>query len=1181
MSMRMSLSMSWWCVCAGWERGPAWLGRFAPRTIPSKATARDLCGHCRGITIRAFARYDVDKIGSRTVDVCSAIVCTFIESACRSPDALMPDSTQSFTLDDLERQRILGIAGDVVVSRESFLLGEGGQQGQISKSWAPKSTQQAIDAPVFDHSYSQRFTQTQEDTSSFRVNVDNAPTIDRGDLDIANVFDVALEEQSEFGPLETSTAVPHTEVPDVPFSPPSPITDDQELEQAHPSWEAVHTPAISRLSRVQQTPGALTQMFQSSQETPVLLDRKSTYITMKDSQEQRLPQLDLDDVEDDPDFPRIRHGASYPNRASAAHSVMQRLRDRSLMGCDPPDESVAPTKTPVMSRAPSITATQDVLEDPTIPASALTITTSQHDRRGTLSDDHGSIITDSQPQAVLSVANQADFPNQLADDRVFSSQDQVPIQYNLPSDHFPDRAKSDHTLATPFQIVPLSPKVSTITDDERMEVDDIARPEPLVEQEHTLPSTTASVSQQNREPRTGQRERPILLKDTPHMIEEPCAVNLTRTEPLSARARSVRLHRSASANLTSSTTPVYTSVGTSGRSRSLYTPLHLPTVPLPELSSPILQAGDRRRSRRVPVIMESPLHARAMQPHRKRAVTSFDAISTGDSWDSNVILESAHPRKRPRLEAEIDDSQFMGPRNKESSRPAQPSLDLLSDRRSIAPNHMNGSEMSRSVTDQDSVKEIASSPLTSLDSQDFMQETSPHHLAKPGTTRWSKRILALHRQTGSYYPGDLVDCTVLDDQFHEDTIVSIKFDDTDEVDIELLHVRPLDLRIGDLVRVMVPGLKGKNLIIVALHRDEKNGTLFTDIHGSTEFTARRKDNGQTAKYSIDQVYLPPNLFKVFLKRQFTNLQKATVLDEPITPSRRHAARLRSLSSALSFKGTARSKSAGFFAGVALSVTISQSKTVSRDKIERKITNHGGLLLEDSLDSLFEDSPFSEDYDIAPLRLTVQARSLRCAIVIADNPSRKAKYLQALSLGLPCLHYSYIDDCISAKRLLDARPYLLAAGEARIAGVSVVLSMTCPSIDFSLPSPFPPTTTTTRGPSPLGLGGAMEHRRRVLLDKNVIVVTHGPDRQAARRIHFFLSWAMGCRDLTECASLEDAHHLLLRPEDGKVWDLVNVQDLEGDAASPAIRACLDDLVGRVMTNEDVVQSLISGRLVISH
>ncbi|CCG83149.1 BRCT domain protein [Taphrina deformans PYCC 5710] len=620
------------------------------------------------------------------------------------------------------------------------------------------------------------------------------------------------------------------------------------------------------------------------------------------------------------------------------------------------------------------------------------------------------------------------------------------------------------------------------------------------------------------------------------------SVDLTMTD--SRLPDSKQLRRSASHSLASSVTPIHTSVGTSVRSKSMYTPFQPPSLIEPEYTSPIIQAGDRRRSRKSNVVLESPLEHTPL-PSRKRG---FVFSSLG---------EDERPTKRQRVQAEIDDSQLIRVQSRLLDTPEQPPFNLYLRQRPVSV--ANGSEVSRSQADPDSDEQMVSSPLTSLASEDFIQETSPHHLAKPGTTRWSKRVFALHRETGSYYPGDLVDCSAITEQFNEDVVVSIKFDDTEEADLALQHVRPLDLRIGDLIKLNMTGIRSKQWTITSLQRDNKNGTLFTDIHGHTLITARRKDNGQVSTFTIDQIYLPAPLFKPFQRRQFSLIQKLTAKTEPETPSRRQKGRLRSTSPTLSMKGSQRDRSAGLFSGLAMSVTIADSKkTTLRDKLERSIRDHGGVLLGTGLETLFEPTPYSDDHDIAPLRPTTLARSLRGAFVVADNPSRKAKYLQALALGLPCLHYAFIGACVGAGRVLDPRTYLLSAGEGRIEDGLVSMSMV--PVDLSL------TTSLVR---------ALAGRRRLLCDRTMIVVT-GSD-PTSRKIHLFLSWAMGCADLTECATIEDAHHLLVRPEDGKRWDYINVQELED---THAVRELRVDLRGRVMTNEDVVQSLITGRLCLT-
>lgn len=59
---------------------------------------------------------------------------------------------------------------------------------------------------------------------------------------------------------------------------------------------------------------------------------------------------------------------------------------------------------------------------------------------------------------------------------------------------------------------------------------------------------------------------------------------------------------------------------------------------------------------------------------------------------------------------------------------------------------------------------------------------------------------------------------------------------------------------------------------------------------------------------------------------------------------------------------------------------------------------------------------------------------RFAAVVANDATRTPKYLEALTLGFPCLSFQFIDDCLAERRLLSNwSDYLLSAGTSTVLG----------------------------------------------------------------------------------------------------------------------------------------------------
>ena len=907
----------------------------------------------------------------------------------------MEDSPVDFTLDaSIQRRILLSDTADssAATDRPSpAIKADLPLRDTLGSSSGKIGTGGFTEKVLFAHSFTQEFTQTQQDTATQRRHVDNAPVEVRDHSKVENIFD------DDSVPLEVGHPAAHSQVE----SPPGLTTSHKSSSDYSPMSEIQRVPdtTMKPPRHIDKTPAGLTQFFASSQETPVVKGRKSAYISMKDSQEQReIPMDTQHSDEEDPDFPAVRKAEPKPTRSTVAHSVMDRLRDRSTRQLD---------------------SSPDQIKD-FVPASAPIAIQSSNEN----AQEHAAIIvSDSQPNPALEKLG-SNIPHGAKPDDTIEA-----IGVDQENDH---RTQ----LSSPSSEPAHSPDQSAIP----------------TEPEH---------SQTLREPQTS-----IIAS-----IED-----VQEKDPI-------------------------------------------------ELSSPVIQASRRRLRTRKFDVEASPVE----RPAKRLCIASSAPCESQD----NTIAPTLSPiqiRRSARNTQEVQDTE-----------PVTETVQVQEVKST------SGGRVSRSITPQ-TVK--SSSPLTSLASQDFIQDTSPHHRPLPGKSSRSRRVLAAHPTTSMYQPATC-QCIVGQYTYLDDLPVSVSFDHSISTDMTLSVIRPLQLQVNDAVKVNVPGMKSKRLIITALIKDPDCASLFTDIEGHTHFEARRKDNGQIARFPIDQLYLPLNMMRPFLHRHFSNLH---VTSEPNTPSRR-TARLREISPTLSYKSD-RARPDGLFKNLAFAVTI-QCDTNVRLQIEQKIRSHGGRIMTDGPQELFERTGFA-DYDGAPLRLTSSAASLHGAIVIADGPSRRSKYLQALALQLPCLHYSFIESCIQRKQIIDFRPFLLAAGEAHFGTHSAMMSVSC-RMSFEA----------------RGLVSSLDARRTPLAKRNVIVVI-GSDSETrkARRIHLFLAWAMGCSNLTQCDSLDEAHHLLKFPEQGDRWDIVSVQEA-GDADTLIWR----DLEGCVMTNEDVVQSLIKQSLVL--
>ncbi|KAH6626464.1 hypothetical protein B0J18DRAFT_141720 [Chaetomium sp. MPI-SDFR-AT-0129] len=124
-----------------------------------------------------------------------------------------------------------------------------------------------------------------------------------------------------------------------------------------------------------------------------------------------------------------------------------------------------------------------------------------------------------------------------------------------------------------------------------------------------------------------------------------------------------------------------------------------------------------------------------------------------------------------------------------------------------------------------------------------------------------------------------------------------------------------------------------------------------------------------------------------------------------------------------------------------------SRTDFSGMVQKRIRQAGGRILENGFDELFEavslgtptSSPVSTNStsDLeAEIRLTSEGRATGFTALIADGHSRKAKYMQALALGLPCIAARWVTTCLDRNELVDWTPYLLCAGQSAFLGDAI-------------------------------------------------------------------------------------------------------------------------------------------------
>ncbi|RMZ68132.1 hypothetical protein GMOD_00004330 [Pyrenophora seminiperda CCB06] len=408
--------------------------------------------------------------------------------------------------------------------------------------------------------------------------------------------------------------------------------------------------------------------------------------------------------------------------------------------------------------------------------------------------------------------------------------------------------------------------------------------------------------------------------------------------------------------------------------------------------------------------------------------------------------------------------------------------------------------------------------------------------------------------------------------------LQIRYDDGNITSMDAVHVRSLDLRKGDHVKVDKPGMK-KNIYMVVGFKgrivdvdNEAFPTTDQRGHATVVLEERSRESLPVGKVlhlaehisvPMASVYLTAGLWKRLRDRSFSfgppisPTKSASHIGTPIpdpfaTPSftRRGTAvppLLKDMTTrAASVASTARSGT-GVFTNMAFVLT-STAADVDKETLTRTIKRNGGQVLEHGFHELFDydstDAPFSSQNRRrsastveGPVSLSLKHayRDLGFVALISDSHSRSTKYIQALALNVPCLHLRWIQDSLNASRAAPFTRYLLPAGVSKFLDPNgVIRSRTM--------APYDPASEDT------SFAQTIQDRDLLFHDQNVLLITGKSKKEIEKRQPFvFLSHALGSANVRQCADLEAAADLL-RGE-GR-WDWVYVDNGEKGVAEAA-------------------------------
>lgn len=299
--------------------------------------------------------------------------------------------------------------------------------------------------------------------------------------------------------------------------------------------------------------------------------------------------------------------------------------------------------------------------------------------------------------------------------------------------------------------------------------------------------------------------------------------------------------------------------------------------------------------------------------------------------------------------------------------------------------------------------------------------------------------------------------------------------------------------------------------------------------------------------------------------------------------------------------SSRGGGANLFAGMVFAVSFQAKHPGEKDstynsrmglstKVGDQIRQGGGKLLLNGFEQLFEfgaiknaEVASSTPQPDEEVKLTATAKATGFTALISDGHSRKVKYMQALALGLPCIHPRWITTCTEKQKLVDWSDYLLCAGNSSFLG-EAIRSRNLPIYDAASAK----------------LSEVIDSRPQLLRGSRILIVLRRQD-EGTRMAYVFLSRVLGA-SLSRVYTIDEARRQLKASEDaGHPYDWVYIEEKmagraalfaedtsststaraaskkrkrksAADAANPPPKRI------RTLSNELVIQSLILGRLI---
>ena len=517
---------------------------------------------------------------------------------------------------------------------------------------------------------------------------------------------------------------------------------------------------------------------------------------------------------------------------------------------------------------------------------------------------------------------------------------------------------------------------------------------------------------------------------------------------------------------------------------------------------------------------------------------------------------------------------------------------------------------------------IADSNFSAQPSDPTPQSTTAEATSRLPVTAPNRVFAHFNGTNPAYHPATCL--RVIDG---DETRYTVRFDDGTVDSIAAYSIKRLELKDGDQVKVDLPGSRTKNYIIEGMRDQQRpavpsdpanssrrgrvastNDSAFpeTDIHGFATVLVSPKQrisvDGNLPASSqiavpIAQLYLTQILWASLKNSQYTHTSNKphtltglqTPSERPSTPStpssRTRRARLPGLTQPRSMTTSTRSNDR-IFNNIAFAIT-NVGRPEDTERAKAHISSNGGTVLDNGFDELFHIPPLprttgpKDPSADDPFELTPAAKDLGFTCLIADKYCRRAKFIQALALGIPCLATRWITDCIAKQCILPWGPYLLPSGESAFLGGAV---------RSRILQPFAAEAST--------LSDIVDNRPRMLDNASVLLIMEKGQEETMKQ-HPLITHALGASKIARAIS-EDAAAKAVSDAQAldEPWDWVFSYDKE--------KAVEDRLFGtnqtgkkrkrgreseahagqkrekraktKVVGNEFVIQSLILGMLV---